>query len=236
VYANDAYRNDVALGARLELLTNGVAIRQVFPPQANVASFLNATGYLNRDGGWAHASQGVSLLMDKVIALGGQVVAGKAVETLLRRDGKTVGVQCADGTVFHAKVVVLAAGSWTASSFPELRLDEQCVATGQCIATIQRTPEETDNYRDCPVVLDFSSGFYVFPPNRDGVVKMAVHSSGYSHIPASGPPVSTPRTVMSHAQDGLLIPRSAARALRHHLGNVYPALAEKPFSGTRLCW
>jgi sarcosine oxidase/L-pipecolate oxidase len=167
-------------------MENEAAIRQAFPPGAHVASFSN--GYLNLDGGWAHASQGVSLMMEKVIALGGKVIAGKAAETLLRQDGKTTGVRCADGTVFHAQVVILAAGSWTASSFPELCLSEQCVATGyvsrlvissahgpvvpysrQSIATIQLSSEETHNYRDCPVVLDFGSGFYVFPVNSSHV-------------------------------------------------------------------
>jgi glycine/D-amino acid oxidase-like deaminating enzyme len=173
-------------------------------------------------------------MMDKVIALGGRVLAGKDAETLLQHEGKTSGVRCADGTVFRAQVVILATGSWTASSFPDLRLE--CVATGQSTATIQLTPEETDSYRDCPVVLDFGSGFYVFPPNKDGIMKLAMHAAGYTHIPMTGPPVSTPRTITSHAQDGLRIPKSSARALRHHLREVYPDLAEKPFSGTRLCW
>lgn len=67
-------------------------------------------------------------------------------------------------------------------------------------------------------------------------MKMALHAAGYTHIPTSGAPVSTPRTVTSHAQEGLLIPKSAAKALRRNLRKVYPDLAEKPFSGTRLCW
>lgn len=28
---------------------------------------------------------------------------------------------------------------------------------------VQLTPEEADRYRECPVYLDFHSGFYVFP-------------------------------------------------------------------------
>jgi hypothetical protein len=33
----------------------------------------------------------------------------------------------------------------------------------QSIATIQLTPEEAEEYRKTPVVLDFRTGFYVFP-------------------------------------------------------------------------
>jgi sarcosine oxidase/L-pipecolate oxidase len=172
----------MALGARLQLLENQSAIRQAFPSSTNVASLSGMTGYLNRDGGWAHASQGVSLMMDKVIAMGGNIIPGKAVETLLRHNETTSGVRCADGTEFRAQVVVLAIGSWTASSFPDLLLAEHCVATGyvsppaaveshplsdlllrQSVATIQLNHEEADKYRDCPVVLDFGSGFYIFP-------------------------------------------------------------------------
>jgi hypothetical protein len=38
--------------------------------------------------------------------------------------------------------------------------------SSQCIAMIQLTKEEAAQYEDCPVVLDFASGFYVFPVCR----------------------------------------------------------------------
>ena len=33
----------------------------------------------------------------------------------------------------------------------------------QTVATIQLTPEEGEQYRTCPVYLNFHTGFYVFP-------------------------------------------------------------------------
>lgn len=33
----------------------------------------------------------------------------------------------------------------------------------QTVAFIQLTPEEAESYRECPVYLDFHSGFYIFP-------------------------------------------------------------------------
>jgi len=33
----------------------------------------------------------------------------------------------------------------------------------QSLAMVQLSEEEALAYRDCPVVLDFSSGFYIFP-------------------------------------------------------------------------
>jgi sarcosine oxidase/L-pipecolate oxidase len=63
----------------------------------------------------------------------------------------------------------------------------------QCIAMVQLTQEEADIYKNCPVVLDFESGFYIFPvsisfsgthsmeltqskPNEQNLVKMAIHA------------------------------------------------------------
>lgn len=67
---------------------------------------------------------------------------------------------------------------------------------------------------------------------------MATHSPGYTYFDeAYGQgTISTPRTLTSDPVGGLLIPKSAIRDLRMHLKNVYPDLAEKPFSGTRFCW
>ncbi|OBZ69672.1 L-pipecolate oxidase [Grifola frondosa] len=238
-YTDQAYVNDIALGARIENLENASAVRSVFPPGVKIGLPEEVTGYLNRDGGWAFAEEGVSRLMSKVLALGGQIIAGKQVVELLRANGSTTGVRCSDGTVFDADLIVLSAGSWTASSFPSLDLGQKCLATGQCVGLMQLTPEEGERYRKCPVYLDFNSGFYMFPPNADNVVKMAIHASGYTQmLPADGStsPISTPRTIQSHGEQGLRIPRSALKELRQELAKVYPELAAKPFSWTRLCW
>lgn len=88
-------------------------------------------------------------------------------------------------------------------------------------------------------MLDFNTNFYIFPPNDDNVVKLALHGSGVVyHAPADTDkqPASTPRTVSSHGDDGLRVPQSAIRRLRSSLREVYPELAEKPFVATRLCW
>ncbi|KAL7277840.1 hypothetical protein ACG7TL_008785 [Trametes sanguinea] len=238
-YTDKAYENDVALGARIEYLSGPDAVRQVFPPSVNISVPEHARGYLNRDGGWAFASQGISRMMDKVTALGGKLIPGKPVAELLKTDGKTTGVRCEDGSVFEADLIVLSAGSWTASAFPELSLQKTCLATGQCVAMLQLTPEEADMYRDCPVFLNFHTGFYIFPPNQDNVMKLAIHDCGYTQpvkSDKSASPVSTPRTVLSHGPDGLRVPKASLHKLRSELAQVYPELAKKPFAGTRLCW
>jgi len=129
-YTNKSYENDIAIGARLDVLKDGQAIRSIFPAGVSVATFNESSGYLNHDGGWANAAQGIRLMTASVVALGGKVIPEKSVVKLLRQAHRTSGVQFADGTTFDASLVVLAVGSWTASSFPDLTLGDKCVATG----------------------------------------------------------------------------------------------------------
>ena len=70
-------------------------------------------------------------------------------------------------------------------------------------------------------------------------MKIAVHATGYSRYvegPSNPTKISTPQTVTSHGEAGLLIPRDVARFLRERLRAVYPELAQKPFVMTRVCW
>jgi len=111
-------------------LENGDQVRSIFPTDVRTATFSERGGYLNCDGGWANAGQGLSILLSEVIALKGKVLPGKSVYQILRQDGKTIGVQCTDGSIFDAGLVIIATGSWTPSAFPELDLAHMCLATG----------------------------------------------------------------------------------------------------------
>ena len=130
MYSDKSYTNDIALGARIEDLTTPEAIHAIFPPGVPTVSFEGTSGYLNRDGGWAFAEQGVFQLMQKVQKQGAQIIAGKSVVELVKKEGRTGGVKCADGTAYDADLVVIASGSWTPSSFPTLDLHGKCLATG----------------------------------------------------------------------------------------------------------
>ncbi|KAK0486148.1 FAD dependent oxidoreductase [Armillaria novae-zelandiae] len=232
-YTEKSYKTDVALGLRLKRLDSADAIRGIFPDGVEVGSFDKITGYLNLDGGWAHAANGVSALTAKVIQLGGKVLPGKTVSELLKEDDKTVGVQCTDGSSFRSKYTIVATGAWTPSTFPALNLQDKFVATGQCVTMVQLTPEEANIYRDIPVVLDFDSGFYCFPPSAENILKMAIHSRGYTYTKDA---ISTPRTVISDGEDGLRIPKTDLNELRIRFKEVFPVLANKPLLRTRLCW
>lgn len=137
-YTNEAYNNDIAIGSRVKALDNGNAIRACFPTRVPAADFKGLTGYLNRDSGWVDAGQALTLLLKKIESLGGKILPAKQVSNLIRqkdKDGhgapKIIGIQCDDGTVVNADLVIVATGSWTSSTFKELKLGNICQATGQ---------------------------------------------------------------------------------------------------------
>jgi sarcosine oxidase/L-pipecolate oxidase len=62
-----------------------------------------------------------------------------------------------------------------------------------------------------------------------------MHPAGYIHgVGAKN--ISTPRTITSDPETGLLIPKTNVKELRDGLRMVYPTLADKPFVATRMCW
>ncbi|KAG1818332.1 FAD dependent oxidoreductase [Suillus variegatus] len=230
-YTEQSIINDLENGAKVERLDSPASIRAQFP-DIHIVGLSLLQGYFNHDGGWAEAERAVGLLMEHVKKRGVKVLPGKAVQELVKTErGQTKGVRCADDTEYKANVVVLALGSWTASAFPSLNLTGQV----QSVAMIQLTPEEAEEYRKTPVIVDFRTGFYIFPPTHRNVVKFAIHAAGHTYT-VPGSTTSTPRTIVSDPDSGLWIPRSILKELRVQLRGVYPALAEKPFSGTRLCW
>ncbi|KAG1716485.1 hypothetical protein ID866_689 [Astraeus odoratus] len=265
---DELHENDLAEGAPVVVLPDAESIRSTFPPSLRIptvtqatsrslhnhlGSFADYNGYFNQEGGWVEAARAVEILLNVVMARGAKLEGGKEVVMLLRSNTNksvhTYGVKCTDGSTYLADRVVIATGSWTASSFPGLQLDKKCLATGQSVATIQLSSEEAERYRECPVILDFGTGFYTFPPNKDNIIKVAVHGAGHTHMVASSVPgtpsenrvprkISTPRTILSHPQgsDGLRVPRSALYVMRDHLKAIYPELAQKAWAETRMCW
>jgi sarcosine oxidase/L-pipecolate oxidase len=148
-YVDHAYKNDLAIGARLERCASSHALRETIPLSAN-PSLDGFHGYMNHDGGWVESGRAVSLLTDEIKRQGVRVEAGCKVTSLLRENGKTVGVSCEGGRTFQAGKVILASGAWTASSFADevnLGLEARCLATGSVITSV---------IAECP--LTFVSG------------------------------------------------------------------------------
>ncbi|KAG8846051.1 hypothetical protein FRB96_002092 [Tulasnella sp. 330] len=244
-YVSASQANDIAIGVTVIPVPNAAAMRGVIPKHIQLGSIIDSSlqGYITPDGGWADAEGGMTALLKKVIDLGGHIRTGTKVESLLIDTQSTVvGVVVNGGEEIRADKTILATGSWTASIFPESRfgLSDRLVATGQSIACIQLDEIEAERFKDIPVSLNIETGFYMFPPNPDRLIKVAIHDGGYvnyasSEDPSSITPVSTPRTVSNYGKAGLAIPVSMASRLRQHLVAMYPEL-DRPFCKTRLCW
>lgn len=133
-YSDNAFQNDKALGARVVSLPDASSLSSVFPSDIPLGDFEGRDAYLNKDSGWAASAKGVERLLGEVRRLGGQVLSGKRVTGTVREgnteNSKTVGVRCEGGEEFRADKVVLAAGAWMASTFPELGLELRCLPTG----------------------------------------------------------------------------------------------------------
>jgi sarcosine oxidase/L-pipecolate oxidase len=134
-YIRASYANDLALGVRVVSLEDEERRKVVFGGcvKLGAAFSRDCFAYLNRDGGWVYAEGGTRRALENVKALGGTVICGKAVKELVKENGetgRTAGVRCTDGSVYSAELVVLAAGSWTSSTFPESIPQSQCLATG----------------------------------------------------------------------------------------------------------
>ena len=131
-YTEASYTNDLALGVRVVSLDDEEKRKAIFPVGVRLGTAFtrDCFAYLNRDSGWVYAEGGTRRALENVQALGGTVIGGKEVKKLVKENGKTVGVRCADDSVYSAELVVLAAGSWTPSTFPESVPQSQCIATG----------------------------------------------------------------------------------------------------------
>ncbi|CEQ43073.1 SPOSA6832_04969 [Sporobolomyces salmonicolor] len=237
-YANNAAGPAPASG-RLE---SGRDVEKLYPEGVPVGSFEGDFGCARRSvrdrnahGGWAASRDAVVSTIALCRTLGVRVVAGEASNLLLTPSLKDVrGVRLTDGRTLEADFVIAACGSWTPMLLPELK--ENCLPTGQTIAMVQLSEEETRRYRDIPVSLCMDTGFYCFPPTSTGIVKMAIHDRGWlAPSPALNLP-SAPRTSLTAGYEQQQIPASALAAIRDGMRRIHPELAEKEIIETRLCW
>lgn len=136
-YADESFANDLELGCILVPLPDPASIRSAFPSGVRTGSFegdgmgsQRRMGYINRDGGWADAGQGVKILLSEVKRLGAKIYPAKSVSKIRKENGNATGVSCTDGTAFDADLVIIATGAWTPSAFPDLNLQGKCLATG----------------------------------------------------------------------------------------------------------
>ncbi|KAK4051216.1 hypothetical protein OIV83_003038 [Microbotryomycetes sp. JL201] len=201
-------------------------------------SFEGLTAYYNESGGWADSRQSCVDVLAECRKLGATFIAGEATNLMFedRDNGKrrVRGVKLRDGREISADMTVLASGAWTSLLLPECAQD--LLPTGQVVGTIQLTKQEADMYKDVPVTLLLDTGFYCFPPTHDNIIKFAIHGPGYLNpAPALRLP-STPRTALTPGYENQQVPADAIPKLKAGLERVFPALVNREWLYSRLCW
>jgi glycine/D-amino acid oxidase-like deaminating enzyme len=170
-------------------------------------------GYFHREGGWAESGAVVAQLVHDAILAGVTVRGDLAIDRIL--DGGAL----AGDEHLPADAIALCAGAWAPTLLPELA--GVLRAVGQPVFHLQPADPAAFAAARFPVFgADISrTGYYGFPANRDGIVKIANHGTGIELAP--GAPRAT--TAAQEAD------------LRDFLRDSFPALADAPITGRRLC-
>jgi len=222
-------------------------------------------GYVNWRSGWVDAEAAVVATRRRIQELaathkgGVEWIHGSASQLLFSSspspstERTITGVQLSTNAPLPADLTILATGAYTPLLLP-LSLSTRVIATGQAIAYLQLTPAETARLADIPVLLNESTGMFVIPPTATGVLKVARHGFGWrNNVRVSAADCECPSgsgeahageehssdddvTISVPADDYTTLPPEATHALRGALASMIPWLADRPFSGTRLCW
>jgi len=160
-------------------------------------------GYYNPVGGWAEASAVVRFLAERAQFMGIEIRESRVT----RLDD------------LAADLIVLCAGAWVPRLVPELAGSLRAI--GQPVFHLQPDDPSLFAAHQFPVFgADISrTGYYGFPANTDGIVKIANHGTGIE--------VHDDAERVTHA--------GQAAALRDFLRESFPALADAPIVHTRLC-
>ncbi len=196
---------------------DAAAIRARFPAWSTGAY---VDGYWNAVGGYAESGRVVKRLLGEAVGAGVRVCERHTLEGLDERGGRVTGVVTREGGAFAADHVLVTAGAWTPHLLPALAGHLRSVGQ-QVYHLAPRDPSLFEAARFPVFGADIArTGYYGFPVNGAGVVKIANHGVGRSMHPGSAERVVT-------ADD-------EAR-LRAFLRDTFPGLAGAPIVYTRVC-
>src|SRR5882724_1482588 len=140
---------------------------------------------------------------------------GESLKIMSRGPSTSLGMTRVTGDV-----VVMAVGAWTPYLLPFTKKFFR--ATGQPVFHLQPSEPELFAPERFPVFgADITTtGYYGFPINRNGVVKIANHGAGREMSPDS------PARVVTAEEE---------KNLREFLSSTFPSLADAPIVYTRVC-
>jgi glycine/D-amino acid oxidase-like deaminating enzyme len=203
-------------GHKIERM-NSVRAWKVFPawnPE------LYRDGVLELEAGYAESGRVVATLIGHAKSLGVELREGARFSHLHENDDRLAGIVLDDGQRIAADVVVMAVGAWTPYLLPFTKKFFR--ASGQPVFHLKPRQPELFSPERFPVFgADITTtGYYGFPVNRDGVVKIANHGPGREMSPESSERAVTPED---------------EKNLREFLLSSFPALADAPIVYSRVC-
>jgi glycine/D-amino acid oxidase-like deaminating enzyme len=180
---------------------------------------LYCDGVFELEAGYAESGRVVARLIERANSLGVQLSEGKFA-ALDESDQRVKGIVLNEGEQVAGDFVVMAVGAWTPYLLPFTKKFFR--ANGQPVFHLKpREPELFAPERFPVFGADITTtGYYGFPINRDGVVKIANHGPGREMSPDS------PERVVSHQEE---------QSLREFLSSTFPSLADAPIVYSRVC-
>jgi glycine/D-amino acid oxidase-like deaminating enzyme len=177
-------------------------------------------GFLEVEAGYAESGRAVATLVQHAASIGVELRSSNRFAHLDERDHRIEGIVLDDGERIAGNRVVMAVGAWTPYLLPFTKKFFR--TSGQPVFHLK--PLRPDLFApECFPVFGAditTTGYYGFPLNRDGVVKIANHGPGREMSPDS-----FQRAVTSEEEGNL----------RKFLSWAFPDLAEAPIVYTRVC-
>jgi glycine/D-amino acid oxidase-like deaminating enzyme len=177
-------------------------------------------GVLELEAGYAESGRVVATLIGRAKSLGIELREGARFSRLDEGDDRVSGIVLDDGHRIAADSVVMAVGAWTPYLLPFTK--EFFRANGQPVFHLKPRQLELFASQRFPVFgADITTtGYYGFPIDHDGVVKIANHGPGREMSPES------PERAVTPEDEG---------NLREFLASTFPSLADAPIVYSRVC-
>ncbi|KAL1667097.1 FAD dependent oxidoreductase-domain-containing protein [Schizophyllum commune] len=212
-------------------------------------------GVLDMTGGYTVADKACAYAQYLCIKAGVKFVFGEAgkVVSLLKEEGKVVGVKTADGQTHRADIVILACGGWTPSLLPEVC--DRLETTAGSVVQIQLPPKDerpdlwdkfspersvvwTKGFNDAKAAP--RANIYGFPRTEDGIIKMGYRGIKFTnfvdHPLSPGLRISYPKTKYTEVKESR-VPVVSMEVVKDTIKEILPDLAEHgKIVDTRLCW
>ena len=177
-------------------------------------------GVLEFEAGYAESGRAVAALIERAKSAGVELRENTRFSQLDQSNGRVKGIVLDNGQRIAGERVVMAVGAWTPYLLPFTK--KYFRSTGQPVFHLKPPRPDLFASERFPVFgADITmTGYYGFPVNHDGILKIANHGPGREMSPES-----PQRAVTSEEVENL----------RRFLSWVFPVLADAPIVYTRLC-